>query len=525
MTTQDQKLLRLRQLITENLRIQRGGGKIPTYIDVSNAIVDVCSKQNHAIFARRGCGKTLLLHDSNRHLHPSIKSVYLNCEDFKHHSFPNVLIEILDALFAELEKHLTGWFGRKRRSRQLIQDIRLELAKRRKLADQQEEAVQSTTSSERDSSTAVSAGINVTGADAKTSVNMGEKAKEETQRTFKVLNDKIRELNMWLPRLKDQVREFFQISTSVSAVFLQIDDLYHLKRTDQPFVVDYIHRLCKDLPLFFKIATLRHSSTLYADREGQPVGAQERHDYQPINIDYTLSNFGRTRDQNRQILGEFAKLAEMQPAEVNGLFKGEGFDRLVMAGGGVPRDTLSLFLEVLSAVQAQGGDRIGKDDVRILSRANFERRIEELKQDSEGGEQDALMRGIYVLREFCLKKKTNVFVISEQMLQQRDEVRSLINRLLDYRIIHNAGSALTHKSQPGTYQAFAIDIGCYAHLRKLDRRFNELDLSEAATKEKMRSAPILDANEFEELKKSTPQEVEAALLAEPVIEDAELSDV
>src|ERR1019366_8674353 len=56
----------------------------------------------------------------------------------------------------------------------------------------------------------------------------------------------------------------------------------------------------------------------------------------------------------------------------------------VLAGGGVPRDCLSLFLEVLEAVQPPAGDgRIGKDEVRILSRANFERRIEELKQDSE----------------------------------------------------------------------------------------------------------------------------------------------
>jgi hypothetical protein len=381
--------------------------------------------------------------------------------------------------------------------------------------------VQKTTSSEKDLSAALSTTLKSPGNDLKASANVGEKAKEETQRTFKVLSDKIRELDMWLPRLKDQVREFFQASKTVKAVFLQIDDLYHLRKTDQPFVVDYIHRLCKDLPLYFKIATLRHASTLYADRDGQPVGAQERHDYQPINIDYTLSNFRRTRDQNRQILEEFAKLAGMKPEEVNGLFKGQGFDRLVMAGGGVPRDTLSLFLEVLSAVQAQGGDRIGKDDVRILSRSNFERRIEELKQDSEGGEQDTLMRGIYVLREFCLKKKTNVFVVSEQMLQQRDDVRSLINRLLDYRIIHNAGSALTHKSQPGTYQAFAIDIGCYAHLRKLDRRFSELDLSESNTKEKMRSAPILDPKEFEGLLKSTPQDVEAALLADSTAEASE----
>src|SRR5690348_8036980 len=46
---------------------------------------------------------------------------------------------------------------------------------------------------------------------------------------------------------------------------------------------------------------------------GQPIGAQERHDYQPINIDYTFSDFRRTRDQNRQILQEFGKLAGMTP--------------------------------------------------------------------------------------------------------------------------------------------------------------------------------------------------------------------
>src|SRR5271157_4653188 len=120
------------------------------------------------------------------------------------------------------------------------------------------------------------------------------------------------------------------------------------------------------------------------------------------------------------------------------------------------------------------------------------------------------MRGIYVIREFCLDKKTNVFVVSERALQQRDDFRSLVNRLLDYRIIHNAGGALTHKSHPGTYQAFAIDIGCYAHLRKLDRRFNELDLSDSQTKEKMRSAPLLDVEELTKLLDSAPAHVEDA---------------
>jgi hypothetical protein len=66
------------------------------------------------------------LHHSGRQLDSSVKSIYLNCEDFKRHSFPNVLIEILDALFRELEHHLTGWFGKKKRSRDLIAGIRRE---------------------------------------------------------------------------------------------------------------------------------------------------------------------------------------------------------------------------------------------------------------------------------------------------------------------------------------------------------------------------------------------------------------
>ena len=113
MTTPD-SLVKLRLAITENLRVQLGGAKTVPYIDVSSVLNDIGARQNHVVFARRGCGKTLLLHHSSRILDNSVKSVYLNCEDFKHHSFPNVLIEILDALFGELERHLTGWFGKKR---------------------------------------------------------------------------------------------------------------------------------------------------------------------------------------------------------------------------------------------------------------------------------------------------------------------------------------------------------------------------------------------------------------------------
>ena len=344
-----------------------------------------------------------------------------------------------------------------------------------------------------------------------------DKDSEEIERSFKLHQDKLQELDLWLPHLKESIRTFFKLTTSTTGLILQIDDLYHLRRTDQAFVVDYIHRLCKDLPIFFKIATLRHASTLFLLREDdQPIGAQERHDYQPINIDYTFNDFRRTRDQNLAIFDQFSAKAELNTDQARALFRGEGFPRLVMAGGGVPRDVLSLFLQLLNDVVIAEGGTIGKDEVRLLSRQNFEQKIEELKQDSKSDEQADLIRGIYIIREFCLERKTNIFLVEERMLQQQDAWRTLIYRLLDYRIIHSCATALTHKSLDGTYQAFAVDIGCYAHLRKLGGRFKEIDVSASDAKERMRSAPVLDREKLDTLLGAVPQNLEGILLAPDV---------
>jgi hypothetical protein len=485
---------------------------------VSNALSDICARQNHAVFARRGCGKSLLLHHSAKQLPVDIQPVYLNCEDFKHHSFPNVLIEVLDALFGELERHLSGWFGRKKKSRELLSLIRSQLDTLRVSEDNTQADVTESHSDTQNKTSKMEGGAKLKGFDLSGERSRQTGTSESVELRYELRTEKLRELQTRLPQLKTQIRDFFELSTGVKAVFLQLDDFYHLPRRNQPDVMDYLHRLCKDLPLYFKVATLRHSSTLYADRDGQPIGAQERHDYQPINIDFAFADFRRTAAQNRQIFAEFGKIAGLQPGDIDSLFKGDGFERLVMAGGGVPRDCLSLFLEALQTA-SQGDGRIGKDDVRIMSRANFERRIEELKQDSANDEQVTLIRGIYVLRKFCIDKRTNILMLSEEMMQQEDDIRRLLYRLLDYRIIHNAGTALTHKSAQGTYQSFAIDIGCYAHMRKLQGRFNEIDVSASAGREQMRSAPILLKAHFSALWNEAPKDAETALRTEDISDD------
>lgn len=227
-----QKLELLRRIITENLRVQRDGEDI-NYISIGTALQDAQTRQNHTVFARRGCGKTLLLHHSSRILSNDVRAVYLNCEDFKRHTFPNVLIEILVALFTEIESHLTGWFGRKRQSKEIIAGIIDRLENLQSSEDVQSAAVKETASASNGHATELRGHVKPGKAALLASRQSSKQRKKEVERTFDTYREKISELDRWLPDLKKEIRTFFKISKQVKAIFLQIDDLYHLRRTDQ----------------------------------------------------------------------------------------------------------------------------------------------------------------------------------------------------------------------------------------------------------------------------------------------------
>jgi len=89
-----------------------------------------------------------LLHDSAKALPDEVKAIYLNCEDFKQHTFPNVLIEILSSLFSEIDSHLSGWFGRKARTKEIVKGIRSRLKSMHRSPDTHDEVVKQTMAGE-----------------------------------------------------------------------------------------------------------------------------------------------------------------------------------------------------------------------------------------------------------------------------------------------------------------------------------------------------------------------------------------
>lgn len=74
----------------------------------------------------------------------------------------------------------------------------------------------------------------------------------------------------------------------------------------------------------------------------------------------------------------------------------------------------------------------------------------------------------------------------------------------------------SHEAAAKLFENHPIDIGCHAHLRKLQGRFNEVDLSATDAKEKLRSAPFLELSVFEDSFLKAPADAEIRLTADDI---------
>jgi len=86
---------KLVSFIEENTRADKVSGI--EFIDPRNFKSKVHSRQNGVVFGRRGAGKSTLLKtlESNS----NIFSIYVNLEDYKDITFPNIIIKILIRFF------------------------------------------------------------------------------------------------------------------------------------------------------------------------------------------------------------------------------------------------------------------------------------------------------------------------------------------------------------------------------------------------------------------------------------------
>lgn len=482
----DARVEKLVKLIEEATRSSKEGVK--RFIEPAHGTLSRAkNKRHHIIFGRRGSGKSSLLQKAAADLTVDRRPIaYVDLETFKGHSYPDVLISILISTLKEFETWLrtaainraskiSFWnklFGTKparppyNRANvgRLADDVHARIDElNTQLYSPDAVATKTLNNKSKEHSEAAGIHVEITSPVAsirgKIADSNNTKETHETQKEYQ--HSKIEFLHQHILEYQDLFRRIQETCGGDSYLFL--DDLYHIRTTDQPNVIDYFHRIAKGSGLWLKIGTIRHRSKWYIHGD-PPIGVKLGDDADEIDLNLTLEKYSLTKEFLSKVLRSFAQECGI---EVSDVLNEGALDRLVLASGGVARDFLAIFRKAVTVALERGDDnrgpKIGSEDVNRAAGEHEVSKREELKRDVVE-DQTEIERQFAKIVNFCIEHgQANLFLIDKA--SNSSEV-GLIQQLVDLRLVHLASSRITVSKQPGKiYEAYMLDVSQYAGSR------------------------------------------------------------
>jgi Cdc6-like AAA superfamily ATPase len=525
----------LMTLVEEATRATKGPPK--RFIEPARGTLDRAkSRRHHIVFGRRGSGKTSLLRKASSDLTlQRIPVAFIDLEAFKGHAYPDVLLSILietlhafDEWLATAginattkkrwwEKFWGGKPGHPPLERKKLEEVRQRLQAEKELltrllhSDDNAELVEQTGESQKTTSRSLSSasakasasasvpGLKAdAGADAKIEderTGAGERKIELTERTKRNKLDILQRRIIHFRKLFDAIVEL-----SNGDAFIFLDDLYHLRREDQPHVLDYFHRVVKSRSVWLKIGTIRHRTDWYHHGD-PPIGMKLSDDCDDIDLDITLAKFEIARKFLLQVLNQIIKEADLKNHEV--ILAEGGVVRLVLASGGVARDFLSIFRKAVEVARERGrtyrGVRVNAEDVNVAAGEHEPSKRDELRRDTLE-ERRVLEKALLQIREFCVTNKVNCFLVEQDaVLSSRLDV---LGELADLRFVHIVNSRTTARDKPGKlFTAYMLDISQYTGERTR-RDLEMISFWQRSELDKIRRSkfvyPIANVEQFDE---------------------------
>jgi len=446
------------------------------------------NKRHHIIFGRRGSGKSSLLHKVAADLTVGRTPIaYVDLEQFKGHSYPDVLISVLVSTLSEFKKWLdsaatnpasktTFWtrlFGSvptkeafpRKETAELSAQFGAMLAELNGLlfqADEQKskhsKRAEGTTEATVSSEIATGGGLPVA---AKLGGVLNSKEGQSTEFQSEYTSRKIEALHRNILRYKQMFERLAALGTGPS--FLLLDDLYHLRLSDQALIIDYFFRIAKGSNLWLKIGTIRHRSRWYI-RGNPSVGMKLGDDADEIDLDATLEKYDLTKNFLFRVLSQLSTVCDVQ---LNDILVEGGKDRLVLSSGGVARDFLSIFrrsidviVEKLVRKDFSRGAKIGVEAVNVAAGELGQFKEEEFSRDAGEEDQARLTNTLDKIIDFCISSiKENCFLVEKDLT---NETTADINELVDLKFLHRAKSRVTVRDRTGRlYDAYMLDISRY----------------------------------------------------------------
>lgn len=468
------------------------------------------SKRHHLIFGRRGSGKSSLLNKLVSEFNVSRTPVaYIDLETFKGHSYPDVLVSILIKTLSSYQEWMqtaailpasqkSFWeklFGKKPTTKALdkkeIGKISEQLSALKKELEHllyEAELIERTRKTRKQAS--VSAGANV-GSDENPGKIEGALQREAEKEIVDAYENKK------IETLHRRILEFKEIFTKISrcsegASYLLLDDLYHIRKTDQAMVIDYFHRITKGTNTWQKIGTIRHRTKWYV-MGNQAIGVKLGDDADEIDLDVTLERYDLTTNFLIKILDQFCVQYD---SKVSDILSDGARDRLVLASGGVARDFLSITRRSIDVTRRRlaskdtfRGDRISAEDVNKAAGELDSFKQEDFQLDTSESDLGELKKEFERVRSFCLEKtNVNCILINKEA---PEKVYFPIRELVDLKFLHHISSRVTVRDKVGKiYDAYMLDISQYSGERKR-RNFEMIKFWERKGDDDLRKSKLI----------------------------------
>lgn len=474
--------------IEENMRVTEQTSI--EYLDSQGNIDRLGLRQNHIIFGRRGSGKSLLL----KSLKEQKKAfcITVNLEDFKDISFPNSIIQVQKSIIKQLlpilkDKNSFFSINYWKTSRPLIKKLEQQiktLNTQLEHPDEYDEAIKQKKAGKKYGKGK--------GKTARTEFETGAETSEEVETAKEIKIDKLNSLKNGLAEIKEL---FTNVSKNISQdLFLILDDFYFIRKNEQPYFLDFFHRLSKNTPLYLKVATIKHRTRLYMQNESY-IGIELPHDAQSINLDYSFEDFNALVLFMKELLLHINKKVNVS-IRYDDFITDNAFRFLCLASGGVPRDFFSLLVSL--------GPMLGED--KSITKPNvIDKAIENISNKMETFRTDTAEEGIiledylkFIQNSIINEKRWNAFLVSNVDVQEHPHINQAIKELADLRFLHLVNPNISSANSDGTrYSAYLIDIGLFPNANP--RKFQQVEpgqKDERSREDKIRSAPKLNLDDY-----------------------------
>jgi hypothetical protein len=278
-------------------------------------------------------------------------------------------------------------------------------------------------------------------------------------------------------------------SISGGDAFLFLDDLYHIRKENQPQVVDYFHSVAKGHKLWLKVGTIRHRTVWYI-HGNPPIGVKLGDDAEEIDLDLTLEKYALAKEFLSKIL---SNLTASVGLSTDDFLTPGAVDRLVLASGGVARDFLSIFRRSVDIARERDNEKITAEDINVAAGEYDTSKREEFKRDTYTEEEDSLDSVFQEMRNFCLEDaNSNCFLLDKDA---RGKKVDNIHELVDLKLLHLIRSRVTVSTRQGKiYEAYMLDLSQYAGARKR-RGLEVVEFWTQDSKEKLRRASLIFGEE------------------------------